>query len=88
MLKSKLVVTVKEDRSELKCAQLEQQLERMNSEINSHGIELDDGLQKSISSILNTTDLNASPHMKLIFEQQQKAMVTNKHGYRWHPDFI
>ena len=25
--------------------------------------------------------------MKLVFEQQQKAMTDNKHGYRWHPVF-
>ena len=78
---AKLVATVKEDRiklkeSELRCPQLEQRLERINSEINSHSIQLDDGLQKSMSSILNTTDVNTSPHMKLIFEQQKKG-----HGY-------
>lgn len=90
---AKLVATVREDRiklkeAELKCTQLEQRLERMNTEINNHGIQLDEGLQKSMLSILNTTDLATSPHMKLIYEQQQKAMISNKHGHRWHPHFI
>ena len=34
------------------------------------------------------TNLQSTPHMRLVFEQQQKAMMTNKYSRRWHPHFI
>ena len=90
---AKLQATVREERvklkeSELKCMQLEDRLNRMEKEINSHGVTLDDDVSNSFLAILDQTNLQASPHMKLVFQQQQKAMRTNKHGQRWHPHFI
>ena len=60
----------------------------MEKEINSHGVTLDDDVSNSFLAILDQTNLQASPHMKLVFQQQQNAMKTNKHGQRWHPHFI
>ena len=60
----------------------------MENEIISHGVTLDDDASNSFLAILDQTSLQITPHMKLVFEQQQKAMRTNKHGHRWHPHFI
>ena len=89
---AKLQATIREERvhlkeSQLKCMQLEDRLKRMEDEISSHGVTLDDDASKSFLAILDQTNLQATPHMKLVFEQQ-KAMRTNKHGQRWHPHFI
>ena len=68
--------------------QLEDRRNRIDKEINSHGVTRDDGVSNSFLAILDQTNLQASPHMKVVFQQQQKAMRTNKHGQRWHPHFI
>ena len=90
---AKLQATVRDERvklkeAELKCAQLEKQIQRMEEEINSHGVRIDDEMSNSFLSILNDTNLQSTPHMRLVFEQQQKAMMTNKYSRRWHPHFI
>ena len=89
---AKLQATVRDERvklkeAELKCAQLEKQIQRME-EINSHGVRIDDEMSNSFLSILNDTNLQSTSHMRLVFEQQQKAMMTNKYSRRWHPHFI
>ena len=90
---AKLQATVREERvqlkeSQLKCMQLEDRLKRMENEIISHGVTLDDDASNAFLAILDQTNLQTTPHMKLVFEQQQKAMRANKHGHRWHPHFI
>ena len=90
---AKLQATIREERvqlkeSQLKCMQLEDRLKRMEEEISSHGVTLDDDISNSFLAILDQTNLQTSPHMRLVFEQQQKAMRTNKHAQRWHPHFI
>ena len=81
--KEKLVATLKDTRvnlkeAKLKCNQLERRIQRMKNEINQHGIRLD-----------TTTSLEATPHMKLVWEQQKKALnQPSKNGHRWHPHFI
>ncbi len=74
--------------SQLKCAQLESQLKRIEDEIIFHGVTLDNDVSNFFLSILDQTDLQITPHMRLVFVQQQKAVRTNKHGQRWHPHFI
>ena len=90
---SKLLETIREDRiklkeCELKCSQLEERLKRMQSEIDTHGITLEDGLGDSFLAILDKTNLQVNPHMRLVFQEQQKAMQSSKHGRRWHPHFV
>ena len=60
----------------------------MEEEIGTHGARIEDGLSDSFMAILDKTNLQVTPHMRLVFEQQQKAMMTNKHGRRWHPHFV
>ena len=59
---AKLQATVRDERvklkeAELKCAQLEKQIQRMEEEINSHGVRIDDEMSNSFLSILNDTNL-------------------------------
>ena len=60
----------------------------MQSEIDTHGITLEDGLGDSFLAILDKTNLQVNPHMRLLFQEQQKAMQSSKHGRRWHPHFV
>jgi hypothetical protein len=68
--------------------QLEDRVKRMGEEISYHRVRIDDDLSNSFLAILDQTDLQATPHMRLVFEQQQKAMMSNKHAQRWHPHFV
>ena len=73
---AKLQATVKDERlklkeAELKCTQLEGRIKRMEAEISSHGVRIDDEMGNSFLSILDQTNLQSTPHMRLVFEQQQ-----------------
>ena len=74
---AKLQATIREERvqlkeSQLKCMQLEDPLKRMENEIISHGVSLDNDASNSFLAILDQTNLQITPHMMLVFEQQQK----------------
>ena len=92
--KEQLVATVKDTRvnlkeAKLKCVQLEKRVQRMENEINNHGIRIETGLEKELTSIITNTSLEATPHMKLVWEQQKKALSQQSNfGHRWHPHFI
>ena len=70
------------------CNVHEERLKRMQSEIDTHGITLENGLGDSFLAILDKTNLYVNPHMRLVFQQQQKAMQSSKHGRRCHPHFV
>ena len=89
---SKLLQTIREDRiklkeCELKCSQPKERLKRMQSEIYTHGITLEDGLGDSFLAILDKTNLQVHPHIRLVFQEQQKAMQSSKHGDEMAPPF-
>ena len=74
--------------AKLKCAQLERRVQRMENEIKHHGIRIETGLEKDLTSIITNTPLEATPHMKLVWEQQKKALSQQSNfGHRWHPHF-
>jgi hypothetical protein len=91
--KEQLVATVKDTRvnlkeAKLKCAQLERRVQRMENEIKHHGIRIETGLEKELTSIITNTPLEATPHMKLVWEQQKKALSQQSNfGHRCHPHF-
>ena len=61
----------------------------MEKEIDQHGIALDSTLEDELTNIITATSLESTPHMKLVWEQQKKALNTqSKNGHRWHPHFI
>ncbi|CAB4002789.1 Transposable element P transposase, partial [Paramuricea clavata] len=92
--KEQLIATVKDTRvnlkeAKLKCAQLERRVQRMENEIKHHGIRIETGLGKELTSIITNTSLEATPHMKLVWEQQKKALNQQSNfGNRWYPHFI
>ncbi|CAB4008160.1 Transposable element P transposase, partial [Paramuricea clavata] len=92
--KEQLIATVKDTRvnlkeAKLKCAQLERRVQRMENEIKHHGIRIETGLEKELTSIITNTSLEATPHMKLVWEQKKKALNQQSNfGNRWHPHFI
>ena len=63
--------------SQLKCMQPENTLKRVENEIVFHGATLDDNASNSFLAILYQTNLQTTPHMKLVFEQQQKVKVAS-----------
>ena len=90
----KLVATLKDTHvnskeAKLKCDQLESRIKRMQNEIDEHGITLDCALEDELTNIVTATSLESTPHMKLVWEQQKKALSKqSKNGHRWHPHFI
>ena len=61
----------------------------MQNEIDQHGITLDSTLEDELTNIITATSLESTPHMKLVWEQQKKALSqSSKNGHRWHPHFI
>ena len=61
----------------------------MQNEIDQHGITLDFTLENELTKIITATSLESTPHMKLVWEQQKKALSQpSKNGHRWHPHFI
>ena len=63
--KEQLVATVKDTRlnlkeTKLKCAQLEKRVQRMENEIKNHGIRIETGLEKELTSIIANTSLEAT----------------------------
>ena len=69
--------------------QLESRIKRMQNEIDQHGITLDSTLEDELTNITTATSLESTPHMKLVWEQQKKALSQpSKNGHRWHPHFI
>ena len=71
----------------LKCAELEQKLEEMKSEIHKSSVEVDNKLSQDITTILGNTD-NITPFMKLFWEQQKKLLTRSSTGVRYHPMII
>ena len=92
--KEQLIETVKGTRvnlkeAKLKCAQLERRVQRMENEIKHHGNRIETGLEKELTSIITNTSLEATPHMKLVWEQQRKALNQQSNfGNRRHPHLI
>ena len=39
-------------------------------------------------AILDKANLQVNPHMRLVFQQHQKAMISSKHGRIWQPHFV
>ena len=84
--KEKLIMTVRESR--LKCSQLETELKRLRKEINESGCNVSDELHSDLSSIFEKAAIEITPHMKLMWEEQQKLCQVTPMARRYHPQFI
>ena len=61
--KERLVASIKQQR--LQCKDLESQLGGMKKEIYSNSIEINEALEDDVLNILDSSDLNSTPHMNL-----------------------
>ena len=78
-------LTLREQR--LKCAELEQQLHEMRTEIMNSSVEVDHSLSNDFTSILGGAQ-DMTPFMNLFWQQQKKLFASNSSGVRYHPMII
>eukprot|EP00794_Sanderia_malayensis_P002273 gene2273-2612_t len=84
--KEKLILTVREGR--LKCNQLQNELKRLEKEICKSGCNVNDELHTDLTSIFERRAIEISPHMKLMWEEQQRLCKVTPMARRYHPQFI
>jgi len=73
----------------LRCAQLEQELSEMRTELIKSNIEVDHELSNDLTSILEAADdTEITPFMNLFWQQQKKLFSSSRTGVRYHPMII
>ena len=72
----------------LQNSQLKKKVKQMQQEIMSVGVKLDDQLSSDIHQIVTENVDNASPFMKLFWEQQKESLTKSATGMRFHPMII
>ena len=83
----RIKLTLQEQR--LKCAQLEQELTEMRTEILKSNIEVDHQLSNDLTSIFEeANDDKITPFMNLFWQQQKKLFSSSGTGVRYHPMII
>ena len=69
--------------------QLKLQIKQLQEEIETKCVEIDNTLESDLTTIINSTDGNIPPFMKLFWEEQQKYRNKNYLGsIRYHPAII
>ena len=83
----RIKLTLQEQR--LKCAQLEQELTEMRTEILKSNIEVDHQLSNDLTSIFEeANDDKITPFMNLFWQQQKKLFSSSGTGVRYHIPMI
>ena len=83
----RLVLTLKQQR--LKNKELEENLAKMQLEIEKSGQKINETLEDDLISLCSKEDNNSiPPFMKLFWDEQQKYLRTSKTGRRYHPMII
>ena len=67
---------------------LEEQLEELQQKIDDQGVSVDKSLEEDILQIMNGQNLEATPHMKLFWQEQMKLLQSSSSGRRYHPQII
>jgi hypothetical protein len=67
---------------------LEEQLEELQQKIVDQGVSVDKSLEEDILQIMNGQNLEATPHMKLFWQEQMKLLQSSSIGRRYHPQII
>ena len=81
---NRVTLALKEERK--KNAKLTKQIKQMNEEIKSKGVELDKDLSSDINQIMSENVDNASPFMKLFWDEQKRSFGKSTKIY--HPMII
>ena len=84
--KERLIATIQ--RKRLVCKDLKDQVAKMSKDIMSNSVEIDKNLESDVLDILKTSDLKSSPHMELLWQQQNKLLASPKFGRRYHHHLI
>jgi hypothetical protein len=72
----------------LQCKMLEEQLEELQQKIVDQGVSVDKSLEEDILQIMNGQNLEATPHMKLFWQEQMKLLQSSSSGRRYQPQII
>ena len=81
-----MVATVREQRTV--CKQLEERVNKLESEIEKNSISVNEALEKDLLDIYANNTEEVTPHMKVFGEQQRKLLASPKFGRRYHPHVI
>ena len=82
---NKVKLALQEQR--LVCKNLKMEIEKMKIEIETKSMNLDSELSSDIQNIMSNNLANATPFMKLFWEQQTK-LFQNRKSQRYHPMII
>ncbi|PFX28007.1 hypothetical protein AWC38_SpisGene7249 [Stylophora pistillata] len=82
----RIKLTLQEQR--LKCAELEQELNKMRAAIVKTNIEVDHELSNDFAKIFDEADDKITPFMSLFWQQQKKLFPSSRTGVRYHPMII
>ena len=82
----RVTLALKQER--LKCSQLEAKIKKMKQEIENKYIPLDKEINEDISKIMAEKVNQATPFMKLFWDQQQKIFSSQKKALCCHPMII
>ena len=72
----------------IKRNELEKRVQRMQKEINSHGVNIGSSLSGDIENIMSDNLEKATPFMKLFWEQQKQLSRESPHAIKYHPMII
>ena len=70
------MATVKASR--LECKQLEGRIKELETKIKDDGVGISGSLENDILKIMGGQNLEATPHMKFVWEQQMKLLQNEK----------
>ena len=72
----------------LQCKQLENRLQNLQTKIEENGVGVSETHETDLLKIMGGQNLEATPHMKLFWEQQMILLQSKKMGSRYHPQVI
>ena len=72
----------------LHCKDLEAKVKVLQSQIEKHGVNVSEPLKKDLLAIISGQNLDATPHIKFLWEQQMQLMRSTKMGRRYPPQMI
>ena len=82
----RVVLALKQKR--LECNQLQKQIEKMRTELQSHSVEIDHKLNNDLVKIISDSDNKITPFMNLFWQQQKRLFQCSSKGVRFHPMII